>query len=135
MDEIDDALKRIGCSKARYLLNTHENFDHSSANDYSKGNGAIVIGTEGCWQELKEDGAAKFAEMARRSPELKTRFPDLKMGMPNKNQQLRRLMEVWNNRRARKPAGVDVALSVYFCRIFGQFCRPTHFFSSSRRAQ
>ena len=34
MDEIDDALKRTGCNKVRYLLNTHENFDHSSANDY-----------------------------------------------------------------------------------------------------
>jgi glyoxylase-like metal-dependent hydrolase (beta-lactamase superfamily II) len=34
MDEIDDALQRTGCKKVRYLLNTHENFDHSSANDY-----------------------------------------------------------------------------------------------------
>lgn len=80
MDEIDDALKRTGC-RVRYLLNTHENFDHSSANDYFEKNGAIVVGSEGCWDALKEDGDAKFAEMAGRSPELKTRFPDLKMGM------------------------------------------------------
>jgi glyoxylase-like metal-dependent hydrolase (beta-lactamase superfamily II) len=80
MDEIEDALKRTGCSKVRYLLNTHENFDHSSANDFFEKNGALVIGSEGCWQALTEDGEAKFAEMAGRSPELKTRFPDLKMG-------------------------------------------------------
>jgi glyoxylase-like metal-dependent hydrolase (beta-lactamase superfamily II) len=79
MDEIDDALKRTGCSKVRYLVNTHENFDHSSANDYFEKNGAVVVGTEGCWQALQEDGDAKFAEMAGRSPELWTKFPGLKM--------------------------------------------------------
>ena len=80
MDEIDDALQRTGCDKVRYLVNTHENFDHSSANDYFEKNGALVVGTEGCWQALQEDGDAKFAEMAGRSPELWTRFPGLKMG-------------------------------------------------------
>ena len=80
MDEIDDALKRTGCGKVCYLVNTHENFDHSSANHYFKKNGAIVVGTEGCWQALQEDGDAKFAEMAGRSPELWTKFTGLKMG-------------------------------------------------------
>lgn len=83
MDEIEDALKETGCTTVRYLFNTHENFDHSSANDYFARNGAIVIGSEGCWQALKEDGEAKFAAMAGRAPELKDRFPDLKMGMPH----------------------------------------------------
>jgi len=81
MDEIDEALKRTGCSKVRYLLNTHENFDHSSANAYFEKNGAIVVGSDGCQDALKSDGEAKFAEMAGRSPELKTRFPNLKMGL------------------------------------------------------
>ena len=80
MDEIDDALQRTGCRAVRYHLNTHENFDHSSANQYFEKNGAVVIGSDGCWEALKEDGEAKFAEMAGRSPELWTRFPDLKMG-------------------------------------------------------
>lgn len=80
MDEIDDALQKTGCKTVRYLVNTHENFDHSSANDYFEKNGTIVVGTEGCWQALQDDGDAKFAEMAGRSPELWTRFPGLKMG-------------------------------------------------------
>jgi cyclase len=80
MDEIDDALKRTGCGKVLYLVNTHENFDHSSTNDYFEKNRTIVIGTQGCWQALHEDGEAKFAEMAGKSPALKEKFPDLKMG-------------------------------------------------------
>jgi len=80
MDEIDDALQRTGCKKVRYLLNTHENFDHSSANDYFEKSGAVVVGSQGCWEALREDGEAKFAEMAGRSPELWTKFPGLKMG-------------------------------------------------------
>jgi glyoxylase-like metal-dependent hydrolase (beta-lactamase superfamily II) len=64
MDEIDEALQRAGCKQVRYLLNTHENFDHSSANDYFEKHGAVIIGSDGCWQALQLDGAAKFAEMA-----------------------------------------------------------------------
>src|SRR5918999_6387247 len=79
MDEIDDALQRTQCKKVRYLVNTHENFDHSSANAYFEKNGTVVVGTHGCYQALEEDGDEKFAEMAGRSPELWTRFPGLKM--------------------------------------------------------
>ena len=35
-----------------------------------------MVGTDGCYQALEEDGDEKFAEMAGRSPELWTRFPD-----------------------------------------------------------
>lgn len=80
MDEIDDALRKAGCGAVRYLLNTHENFDHSSANYWFEKNGALVIGSDGCWDALREDGDAKFTEMAGRAPELKRRYPDLKMG-------------------------------------------------------
>ena len=79
MDEIDNALERAGCKTVRYLVNTHENFDHSSANEYFEKNGTVVVGTDGCYQALQEDGDEKFAEMAGRSPELWNRFPGLKM--------------------------------------------------------
>lgn len=80
LDEIDEALRRAGCAKVRYLLNTHENFDHSSANHYFEKQGAVVIGSDGCWEALRDDGEAKFVEMAGRQPELWSRYPDLKMG-------------------------------------------------------
>jgi len=81
MDEIDDGLQKTGCRNVRFLVNTHENFDHSSANDYFEKQGTTVIGSVGCQQALEEDGAVKFAEMAGRSPELKTKFPDLELGL------------------------------------------------------
>jgi len=80
MDEIEEALERAGCARVRYLLNTHENFDHSSANHYFEKQGAVVIGSDGCWEALRDDGTAKFAEMAGRQPELWARYPDLEMG-------------------------------------------------------
>jgi len=80
IDEIDDGLRRAGCTRVKYLLNTHENFDHSSANHYFEKNGALIIGSDGCWEALQADGDAKFAEMAGREPGLMSRYPDLKMG-------------------------------------------------------
>lgn len=80
IDEIDDGLRRAGCKQVKYLLNTHENFDHSSANHYFEKNGAVIIGSDGCYEALQLDGDAKFAEMAGREPGLKSRYPDLKMG-------------------------------------------------------
>ncbi len=82
IDEIEEALTQTGCARVSYLFNTHENFDHSSANCYFIDRGVPVVSSEGCWQVLKEDGEEKFVEMAGRSPELWTRFPNLKMGLP-----------------------------------------------------
>ncbi|MBI2361308.1 MAG: MBL fold metallo-hydrolase [Deltaproteobacteria bacterium] len=83
IDEIEAALSMTGCSKVSYLFNTHENFDHSSANHYFEKKGATVIASEGCWKALMKDGEAKFAEMGGPVPELWQRFPDLKMGLPH----------------------------------------------------
>lgn len=82
IDEIETALKETGSSGVRYLFNTHENYDHSSANDYFAHKGVTVIASDGCWEALEEDGEAKFVEMSGREPELKKRFPQLAMGMP-----------------------------------------------------
>jgi glyoxylase-like metal-dependent hydrolase (beta-lactamase superfamily II) len=83
IDEIEEALRQTQCSSVKYLFITHENFDHSSANDYFEKNGTVVIGSQGCHDALKDDGDDKFAEMAGRSPELFRRFPGLKMRLPH----------------------------------------------------
>jgi glyoxylase-like metal-dependent hydrolase (beta-lactamase superfamily II) len=83
IDEIEEALAQTQCRRVQYLFITHENFDHSSANDYFEKKGATVIASRGCLDALREDGEAKFAEMSGRSPELFERFPGLKMGLPH----------------------------------------------------
>lgn len=83
MDEIEEALKQTQCRSVRYLFITHENFDHSSANDYFEKNSTVVIASKGCLEALQDDGDAKFAEMSGRAPELFERFPGLKMRLPH----------------------------------------------------
>ena len=83
IDEIEEALRRTGCRAVKYLFITHENFDHSSANDYFEKNGTVVIASTGCLDALEDDGDHKFTEMSGRSPELFERFPGLKMRLPH----------------------------------------------------
>ena len=83
IDEIEGALRRAECRSVKYLFITHENFDHASANDYFAKRGAVVIASQGCHDALADDGDAKFAEMAGRSPELFERYPGLKMRLPH----------------------------------------------------
>ena len=83
IDEMEDALKQAKCRSVKYLFITHENFDHASANDYFEKRGAVVIASQGCLDALADDGDAKFAEMAGRSPELFERYPGLKMRLPH----------------------------------------------------
>lgn len=83
IDEIEEALKLLHCRTVKYLFITHENFDHSSANDYFEKKSTVVIASRGCLEALRDDGDAKFAEMSGRSPELFKRFPDLSMRLPH----------------------------------------------------
>jgi glyoxylase-like metal-dependent hydrolase (beta-lactamase superfamily II) len=83
IDEIEEALTRAECRSVKYLFITHENFDHASANDYFEKSGAVVVASQGCLDALVDDGDAKFAEMAGRSPELFERYPGLKMRLPH----------------------------------------------------
>jgi len=32
IDEVEEALRLTGCAEVKYLVNTHEHFDHTSAN-------------------------------------------------------------------------------------------------------
>jgi glyoxylase-like metal-dependent hydrolase (beta-lactamase superfamily II) len=83
IEEIEEALKQAQCRGVKYFFITHENFDHSSANDYFEKNSTVVIASKGCLEALQDDGDAKFEEMSGRSPELFERFPGLKMRLPH----------------------------------------------------
>ena len=56
IDEIEQALEQTRCRRVKYLFITHENFDHSSANDYYEKQGAVIIASKGCLDASTDDG-------------------------------------------------------------------------------
>jgi glyoxylase-like metal-dependent hydrolase (beta-lactamase superfamily II) len=82
IDEIEEALKLTGCAEIKYLVNTHEHFDHTSANFYFKQRGVPIVASEGCLRAMKEDGEQDFKRMLSPLPAVYDRFPGLEMTLP-----------------------------------------------------
>jgi len=83
IDEVEEALKLTGCAKVSYLINTHEHFDHTSANFYFAQRSVPIVGSAGCVGAMAEDGEPDFARMMKPVPELYDRFPGLKLTLPD----------------------------------------------------
>jgi glyoxylase-like metal-dependent hydrolase (beta-lactamase superfamily II) len=82
IDEIEEALKLTGCAEIKYLVNTHEHFDHTSANFYFKQRGVPIVASEGCLRAMKEDGEQDYKRMLSPFPAVYDRFPGLEMTLP-----------------------------------------------------
>ena len=83
IDEVKEALKMTGCSRVSYLVNTHEHFDHTSANFYFAQRSVPIVASAGCVIAMKEDSAPDFTRMLKPVPELYHRFPGLKLTLPD----------------------------------------------------
>jgi len=83
IDEVEEALKLTGCAKVGYLVNTHEHFDHTSANYYFEQRSIPIVASAGCVRAMKEEGEPDFARMLKPVPELYNRFPGLKLTLPD----------------------------------------------------
>ncbi|HEX2228283.1 MAG TPA: MBL fold metallo-hydrolase [Candidatus Binatia bacterium] len=83
IDEIEEALKLTGCSEIKYLVNTHEHFDHTSANFYFRQRGVPIVASAGCVGAMRDDGGADFDRMMKPVPELYDRFPALSLTLPD----------------------------------------------------
>jgi len=83
IDEIEEALELTGCAAAEYLVNTHEHFDHTSANFYFHQRGVPIVASAGCAAAMRNEGEADFARMLKPLPELYDRFPGLMLTPPN----------------------------------------------------
>ena len=83
IEEIEEALELTGCSKVSYLIDTHEHFDHTSANFYFARRGIPVVASEGCAAAMREEGGPDFERMMKPVPELYQRFPDLCLTLPD----------------------------------------------------
>ena len=83
IDEIEEALKLTGCAKVSYLVNTHEHFDHTSANYYFAQRGVPIVASAGCARAMKEEGEPDFARMMAPVSQLYDRFPGLRLTVPD----------------------------------------------------
>jgi glyoxylase-like metal-dependent hydrolase (beta-lactamase superfamily II) len=82
IDEIEEVLKLTGCREIKYLVNTHEHFDHTSANYYFARRGVAIVASRGCVQAMKKDGEKDFARMLAPAPHIYQRFPGIRMILP-----------------------------------------------------
>ena len=83
IDEIDETLQLTGCSKVSYLIDTHEHFDHTSANFYFAQRGIPVVASAGCAAAMRDEGGPDFERMMKPVPELYERFPGLCLTLPD----------------------------------------------------
>jgi glyoxylase-like metal-dependent hydrolase (beta-lactamase superfamily II) len=83
IDEIEEALSLTGCAEVKYVVNTHEHFDHTSANFYFQQRKVPIVGSQGCARAMEQDGEAHFARMLKPVPELYDRFPGLRLTLPD----------------------------------------------------
>ena len=83
IDEIEEALKLTGCSGVEYLVNTHEHFDHTSANFYFRRRGVPIIASAGCVGAMRDEGEPDFERMLKPVPEVYERFPGLSLTLPD----------------------------------------------------
>jgi len=83
IDEVEAALRLTGCAKVSYLVDTHEHFDHTSANFYFAQKQIPIVASAGCVQAMKDNGEDDFARMLKPVPELYQRFPGLCLTLPD----------------------------------------------------
>ena len=83
IDEVEEALKLTGCTRVGYLVNTHEHFDHTSANYYFAQRGVPIVASAGCLRAMKEEGESDFTQMLKPVPEFYERFPGLRLTLPD----------------------------------------------------
>lgn len=83
IDEIEEALSSVGCPEVKYLIDTHEHFDHTSANFYFARRGIPVVASAGCAGAMRDEGGADFERMMKPVPELYERFPGLTLTVPD----------------------------------------------------
>jgi len=83
IDEIEEALQLAGCSRLEYLIDTHEHFDHTSANFYFAQRGIPIVASSGCVSAMREEGSPDFERMMKPVPELYERFAGLYLTLPD----------------------------------------------------
>jgi glyoxylase-like metal-dependent hydrolase (beta-lactamase superfamily II) len=83
IDEVEAALKLTGCGEVKHLIDTHEHFDHTSANFYFRQRGVPIVASAGCAGAMRDEGGPDFERMMKPVSELYERFPGLCLTLPD----------------------------------------------------
>lgn len=83
IDEIEEALKLTGCTEVKYVINTHEHFDHTSGNFNFRRRGIPIVASAGCVGAMRDDGPSDFERMMKPALQLYGRFPGLALTLPD----------------------------------------------------
>lgn len=83
IDEVEEALNLTGCARVSHLIDTHEHFDHTSANFYFAQRGIPIVASAGTAAAMKDLGGPDFERMMKPVPELYARFPGLCLTLPD----------------------------------------------------
>ena len=83
IDEVEEALKLTGCTAVKYLIDTHEHFDHTSANFYFRQRDVPIVASAGCLGTMRDEGGPDFDRLMKPVPELYERFPGLCLTLPD----------------------------------------------------
>ncbi len=62
-DRLQEAIRSVTAQEMRFLINTHNAFDHASANYVFARAGATIISSAACRQGMAQTGRKKFEEM------------------------------------------------------------------------
>ena len=83
IDEVEEALQAHRLFRIEYLIDTHEHFDHTSANFYFAQREIPIVASAGCVAAMHDEGGADFERMMKPVPELYERFPGLCLTLPD----------------------------------------------------
>lgn len=72
--EICEFIKSVNEQPVKYLINTHDNFDHTSANTLLAREGATIIASNTCRSILADTGGREFAEKIAQDSELREKY-------------------------------------------------------------
>ena len=82
-DEIKKHINRITKKPIKYLINTHDNFDHTSANTVLTRMGVVVIASKTCYEIMVKRGKIEFFNKMKIYNDLKDKYELDELSLPD----------------------------------------------------
>jgi len=82
-EETRQFIESVTNQPVRYLINTHDNYDHTSANTLLARQGAVIISSKACRSILSMTGCKEFKEKMSQDINLKEKYEIVELSMPD----------------------------------------------------